>query len=153
MFADIIEDHAAWQPDRPSLLSESECFSYAELAQRINRYARWALSAGSSQATPSVFSCPVGRTTSQPGSVSPRVGGVAALINTKLVGPSLSHCVNVAEADHVILASDIADIFETALPYLTRVPKIWTLGGHAELDDHNAGTALDEILDAWTEVR
>ena len=61
-----------------------------------------------------------------------KIGGVAALINTKLVGPSLSHCINVAEADHVILASDIADVFETALPYLTRVPKIWALGGHAE---------------------
>jgi len=28
-----------------------------------------------------------------------RVGGVAALINTKLVGLSLSHCINVADAD------------------------------------------------------
>ena len=46
LFADIIEDHAARQPDRPCLLSETERFSYAELAQRINRYARWALSAG-----------------------------------------------------------------------------------------------------------
>src|SRR6201997_5907461 len=46
LFADIVEDHAARQPDHACLLSEIETFSYAELAQRINRYARWALSAG-----------------------------------------------------------------------------------------------------------
>src|SRR6202012_4872688 len=46
LFADIIDDHAARQPDHACLLSELETFSYAELAQRINRYARWALSAG-----------------------------------------------------------------------------------------------------------
>jgi fatty-acyl-CoA synthase len=148
LFADIIEDHAARQPDRPSLLSESECFSYAELAQRINRYARWALSAGIKSGDTVCLFMP-----GRPDYVAAwlgitKIGGVAALINTKLIGPSLSHCVNVAEADHVILASDIADVFETALPYLTRVPKIWTLGGHAKLDDHNAGTVLDDILDA-----
>ena len=31
---------------------------------------------------------------------------------------------------------------------MSRVPKIWILGGHAELDDHDAATALDEIVDA-----
>ena len=134
MFADIIEDHAARQPDRPSLLSETETFSYAALAQRINRYARWALSAGIKpgdtvclfmQSRPDYVAAWLGIT---------KIGGVAALINTKLVGPSLSHCINVAKADHVVLAADLAEVFETALPYLCKVPKIWLHGGHAELD-------------------
>jgi len=54
-----------------------------------------------------------------------KVGGVAALINTKLVGLSLSHCINVAAADHVILGHDLAAVFEEAAPHLKRVPKIW----------------------------
>src|SRR6185437_16464920 len=94
-----------------------------------NRYARWALQAGIGRGdTVCLFlpNCPdyvaawlgIGR-----------IGGVAALINTKLVGTSLAHCVNVAKADHVILAADLAGVFETALPYLGRVPKIWLLGG------------------------
>jgi fatty-acyl-CoA synthase len=147
LFADIIEDHAARQPDRPCLLSDTKCFSYAELVQRINRYARWALSAGIKSGDTVCLFMP-----GQPDYVAAwlgitRVGGVVALINTKLVGPSLSHCINVAEADHVILASNLAGVFETAVPYLSRVPKIWILGGHAELDDHDAATALDEIVD------
>src|SRR5258708_13608653 len=59
-----------------------------------------------------------------------KVGGVVALINTKLVGRSLSHCINVADADHVILADDLAGIFETARPDLNGAPKIWMHGGH-----------------------
>ena len=57
-----------------------------------------------------------------------RVGGVVALINTRLVGLSLSHCINVADADHVILAGELEGVFETALPYLNRAPKIWIHG-------------------------
>jgi fatty-acyl-CoA synthase len=59
---------------------------------------------------------------------------------------SLSHCINVAEADHVVLAADLADTFETALPYLSREPKLWIRGGHAELDTGDAAMALDDIL-------
>jgi fatty-acyl-CoA synthase len=36
-----------------------------------------------------------------------KIGGVTALINTKLVGQSLSHFINVAAADHVVLAADL----------------------------------------------
>jgi fatty-acyl-CoA synthase len=46
LFADLIEDWSERQPDCPGLISETETFSYRTLAERINRYARWALSAG-----------------------------------------------------------------------------------------------------------
>src|SRR6202165_3056497 len=46
LFADAVEDWSKRQPDRPALISEIETFSYRTLAERINRYARWALSAG-----------------------------------------------------------------------------------------------------------
>jgi fatty-acyl-CoA synthase len=75
-----------------------------------------------------------------------KVGGVAALINTKLIGLSLSHCINVAQADHVILAAELAEIFETAMPYLSRVPKLW-IHGNADEAGLDRGTALDGILD------
>jgi non-ribosomal peptide synthetase component F len=39
LFADIIADWAARQPDRPALLSDHETFSYRELNERIRRYA------------------------------------------------------------------------------------------------------------------
>jgi fatty-acyl-CoA synthase len=153
LFADIVEDHAARQPDRPALLSDMETFSYRALADRINRYARWALSAGIKAGDIVCLFMPT-----RPDYVAAwlgitKIGGVAALINTKLVGLSLSHCINVAQADHVILAADLAAVFETTLPYLNRVPKMWVHGGSAgqtgddaTIEPDDTHIALDEIL-------
>src|ERR1700688_4389275 len=134
LFADVVDDWAERQPDRPALISDLETFSYRALAARINQYARWALVAGLAPGDTVCLLMP-----SRPEYVAAwlgisRVGGVVALINTKLVGSSLSHCVNVANADHVIVASELADIFEAARPYLDRVPKIWMHGGKSEAD-------------------
>ena len=150
LFSDVVEDHAARQPDQPSLLSDTETFSYGALSDRINRYARWAGSAGITSGETVCLFMP-----NRPDYIAAwlgitKVGGVAALINTKLIGMSLSHCINVAEADHVILAVELAEIFETAMPYLGRVPKLWIHGGNtnqAGVDTGEGGTALDEILD------
>jgi fatty-acyl-CoA synthase len=129
LFADVVEDWSRRQPDRPALISEAGTFSYGKLAGRINRYARWALSAGIEagdtvcllmENRPDYIAAWLGIT---------KVGGVVALINTKLVGPSLSHCINLAGADHVILAGELAELFETARPHLRRAPKIWIHGG------------------------
>jgi fatty-acyl-CoA synthase len=150
LFADIVEQHAARQPDRPALLSDTETFGYGALAVRINRYARWAHSAGIKPGDTVCLFMP-----SRPDYVAAwlgisKVGGVVALINTKLIGPSLSHCINLAAADHVILAAELADVFETAMAYLDRVPQIWIHGGDADaagLAPGDGGTALDDILE------
>ena len=131
LFADVVEDWAARQPERPGLISDTETFSYRTLTERVNRYARWALSAGIKPGDTVCLFMP-----GRPDYVAAwlgitKVGGVAALINTKLVGPSLSHCINVAAADHVILAHDLAAVFETAASQLKRAPKIWLHGNNA----------------------
>jgi fatty-acyl-CoA synthase len=141
LFADVVEDWAERQPDRPALVAEAEALSYRALAERINRYARWALSAGIEPGDTVCLLMP-----SRPDYIAAwlgltKVGGVVALINTKLVGRSLSHCINVADADHVILADDLASVFETALPYLNRAPKIWIHGRHG------SEASLDAALD------
>ena len=143
LFADLVEDWSKRQPDRPALISETETFSYWALAGRINRYARWALSAGIEAGDTVCLFMP-----SRPDYVAAwlgitRVGGVVALINTKLVGPSLSHCINVADADHVILAEELVSVFETALPHLNRAPKIWIHGGH--FNEATIDAALDRV--------
>src|ERR1700675_1141898 len=140
LFADVVEDWAERQPDRPALISEAGTFTYRTLAERINRYARWALSAGIEAGDTVCLLLP-----SRPDYIAAwlgigKVGGVVALINTKLVGLSLSHCINVADADHVILADDLAGVFEGALPYLNRAPKIWIHGQGKE-------ASIDAVLD------
>jgi len=125
VFADIVEDWAARQPDHPALLSDFETFSYRDLSERINRYARWALSAGVGKGdTVCLF------TPGQPDYLAAwlgitKVGGVAALINTKLVGSSLAHCIDVAAAGHIIVGQDVAAVFEKVQPFLKRTPRVW----------------------------
>jgi fatty-acyl-CoA synthase len=143
LFADIVEDWARRAPDRSCLISETETFDYRTLAERINCYARWALSAGIKAGDTVCLVMP-----SRPDYLAAwlgitKVGGVVALINTKLLGPSLAHCINVADADHVILAHDLAAVFETALPHLKRAPKIWIHGGNSNRASIDA--ALEKI--------
>jgi fatty-acyl-CoA synthase len=143
LFADIVEDRSKRQPDSPALISESDTFSYRTLADRINRYARWALSAGIEAGETVCLIMP-----SRPDYIAAwlgitKVGGIVALINTRLVGLSLSHCLNVADADHVILDEELGGMFETALPHLNRAPKIWIHGGHN--NEASIGAALEQI--------
>jgi fatty-acyl-CoA synthase len=141
LFADLVEAWAGRQPDRPCLVSDRETLSYRAFADRVNRYARWALSAGIGAGdTVCLFmpGCPdyiaawLGIT---------RVGGVAALVNTRLVGSSLSHCINVAGADHIILGQELAAAFDEVLPHLGRAPKIWRHGSNV------IGTGIEAALE------
>jgi fatty-acyl-CoA synthase len=141
LFADVVEAWSERQPDRLSLISDTETFSYRVLAERINRYARWALAAGIKTGDTVCLLMP-----SRPDYLAAwlgisKVGGVVALINTKLIGLSLSHCINVADADHIILAADLASVFETAAPHLNRAAKIWIHGDAANPTSIDAALA------------
>jgi fatty-acyl-CoA synthase len=141
LFADLIEDWAERAPDRPALLSDVETFSYRALAERIRRYARWARSVGASSGKTVCLLLPSRADYVAAWLGVSSVGGVAALINTRLVGASLAHCINVANADHIILAAELAEAFEAARPLLARVPTIWLHGGAPE-------TGIEAALDA-----
>ena len=132
LFADIVDDWAARQGDRPALMSDGESLTYRALAERINRYARWALAAGIKRGDTVALIMPTRADYIAAWLGISRVGGVVALINTRLVGLSLAHCINVAKADHIILADELTDTFETARPHLARVSKIWADASLAE---------------------
>jgi fatty-acyl-CoA synthase len=132
LFSDVVEEWSLRHGDRPALMSHAETFSYRSLAERINRYARWALAAGIQTGD-----CVCLLMTSRPEYIAAwlgitKVGGIVALINTKLVGTSLSHCINVVRAGHVIVAADLADVFKTAVPNLDPVPRTWFHGGDGD---------------------
>jgi fatty-acyl-CoA synthase len=140
LFADIVEDWATKQPDRPALISETESFSYRVLAERINRYARWALSAGVKPGDRVCLIMPA-----RPDYVAAwlgisRVGGVVALINTRLVGQSLAHCINVASAGHFILADEQVEKFQAARPHIDPAARVYLVGrGKACIEGELAG--------------
>ena len=138
LFADFVDQWAQRQPHRVALLSDGSDFTYAELAARINRYARWAMEIGAGPGVticllmpncPDYLACWLGIS---------RIGATVALINTRLVGRSLAHCIEVGRPDHIVLAGECIEAFSTARPYLSRLPQVWSFGADGVGDDLNA---------------
>jgi fatty-acyl-CoA synthase len=132
VFPIVVEELAEKFGDAPALLSVREHFSYRQLGERSNRYARWTrgqnLAMGETVCLlmpnrPEYMAIWLGVT---------RAGGVVALLNTNLTGPSLAHCINIVEPKHVIVAAELAPAFASARPHLTTEAKIWSHGGDGE---------------------
>src|SRR5947209_17778576 len=128
VFPSVIDDLADKFMDAPALLSDREKLTYRELAERSNRYARWALAQGLNKGEavcllmanrPEYMAIWLGIT---------RVGGVVALLNTNLSGPSLAHCINIVAPKHLIVAVELLDRLTAAIPNLEGAAKIWVHG-------------------------
>jgi fatty-acyl-CoA synthase len=120
--------------DKLALLSDRECLTYNELAGRARRYARWALEQCVSKGDvvgllmpnrPEYLAIWLGIT---------RVGGVVSLLNTNLAGQSLAHCIQAASAKHLIVAAELADEVNAALPHLAAPLQVWIHGCHEGID-------------------
>lgn len=133
ILATIIDDLADRYGDAPALLSDLECFTYRELGERSNQYSRWALDQGIAKGDvvgllmtnrPEYFAIWLGIT---------RVGGVVALLNTYLVGPSLAHSLNIVSPKHLIVTGELAHQLDTAVGTLAGSPRVWIHGAdHAK---------------------
>ncbi|MDE2378039.1 long-chain-acyl-CoA synthetase [Bradyrhizobium sp.] len=142
LFADVVEDWAQRQPDRAALVTENAIVDYRALAARINRYARWARGAGVAKGEAVGLIMPNGADYVAAWLGISRIGGVVALINTRLVGQSLAHCIDVARPRHIVVAHDLADTLTTAMPHLASTATIWTHG------DERAERSIDAALAA-----
>lgn len=85
-FATVLEDLAERFGQAPALLSDGESLTYRALADRTNRYARWALAQGLGAGDVVCLFMP-----NCPDYVAiwagiTRAGGVVALVNTNLTG-------------------------------------------------------------------
>ncbi|WP_407187166.1 long-chain-acyl-CoA synthetase [Bradyrhizobium centrosematis] len=142
LFADVIDDWAQRQPDRLALLTDDTSLDYAALSKRINRYARWARSVGLAKGDTVALIMPNGVDYVAAWLGISRVGGVVALLNTKLVGPSLAHCIDVAKPAHIIAAHELMGTLDGAAPHLNTEAKVWTHG------DSRSDRAIDVALAA-----
>ena len=127
-FPKVVDELADRHGDAPALLSDRERFSYRDLAERSNRYARWALAQDLAKGDtvcllmpnrPEFLALWLGVT---------RVGGVVALLNTNLTGHALAHCINVVTPKHIIVAAELLAALETARPHLTGTATWWLHG-------------------------
>ena len=142
LFADVVDDWARRQPDHAALVTDDATLDYAGLSKRINRYARWARSVGVIKGDTVGLIMPNGIDYVAAWLGISRVGGVAALLNTKLVGRSLAHCIDVAKPSHIIVAHALTETLDSAMPHLKTAAKIWTHG------DARSARAIDVALAA-----
>lgn len=140
LFVDVVDDWAQRQPDRVALVTDDASLSYEGLSKRINRYARWARSAGVAKGDTVALIMPNGIDYVAAWLGISRVGAVVALINTKLVGQSLAHCVDVAKPAHIIVAHELAEVLDSASPHLKTEAKVWTHG------DISSERAIEVVL-------
>jgi len=127
----LIEELAARHGEKPALISDAETLTYRGLAERANRYARWALAQGLRKGEvvcllmpnrPEYLAIWLGIT---------GAGGAVALLNTNLSGPSLAHCIDLVAPKHIITAAVLGPALASAEPHLATKPKIWVHGESA----------------------
>ena len=132
VFPYVVDELAQQYGDAPALLSARENFSYRTLAERTNKYARWALGQNIEKGDvvcvlmpnrPEFLAIWLGIT---------KVGGIAALLNTNLVGASLAHCIDIVAPKHIVVAAEMFEIFAAVRPLLKSHARIWVHGERAE---------------------
>ena len=128
----VIEELAEQFGSAPALLSDHERLSYRELAERSNRYARWALGQGLDEGDvvglfmpnrPEYLAIWLGIT---------RVGGIVALLNTNVTGSALAHCVDIVAPKHIIAAAELIGPLSAALLGREAAVKIWAHGAGSD---------------------
>jgi fatty-acyl-CoA synthase len=151
VFPAVIEELAERFGDAPALISDREQLSYRGLSERANRYARWARREGLGKGEAVCLLMP-----NRPeymavwiGIIS--AGGVAALINTNLIGTALAHCIDIAAPKHVIVAAECTASFAAAQTLMKTRPKVWAHGDGAEAG--GLGPRLDREIDAPSRER
>ncbi|MBV9247747.1 MAG: long-chain-acyl-CoA synthetase [Acetobacteraceae bacterium] len=149
-FPTLIEELAERFGSAPALLSDEECFTYADLAIRCRQYARWAIQQDLSHGDvvclflpncPDYMAIWLGLS---------RLGVVTALLNTALSGLSLIHAINTVRPRHVIAGPSLADAVAAVLPRLDFRLRCWVHGeearGFARLDLQAAPAASTPIM-------
>jgi fatty-acyl-CoA synthase len=148
--ATLIADVATHFAARPALLADDETLTYAALAERINRYARWALQQGlgAGQVVCLLLpNCPdyaaiwLGITA---------VRGVVALVNPNLTGDALLHAMSVVAPRHVIVGAGLDGAVAEQRDRLPGELQVWSHGpgGQWPRIDAHAATLSAEPLRA-----
>jgi fatty-acyl-CoA synthase len=115
-------------PMSPALLSDRESLSYRALAERSNRYSRWAL--GQGLATGDVVCLLMANCADYMATWLgiTRVGGIVSLVNTNLVGNQLAYAIDLVAPRCVIVGGEFIAAFVAVLPKLTSRVRCWVHG-------------------------
>jgi fatty-acyl-CoA synthase len=139
--AKLVETHG----DRPALMSRHESFTYRELSERANRYARWALAQNLAKGDAVALIMPNRPEYAAIWLGISSVGGVVSLINTNLRSGALAHCINVASPKHIIVDAESLDALVSAAGQIESSPKVWSHGS-------DAFTRIDHAIENFSSV-
>ena len=123
--ADRIEERVARHPHRTFLTYAGRRMSYGELNAASNRVAHWALAQGLRagdvvallmENRPEYLCVWMGLA---------KLGVVTALINTNLAGRALDHALRTADADHLIVGSELVDALASLGPEPAPGLRVW----------------------------
>ena len=127
--ADLFERSAQRHADRPAILygesGEPVAVSFAELDAMANRVAWWALDRGLRHGDPVALLME-----NRPAFVATwlglaKVGVIAGLLNTNLVGKALAHALSTSQARILIAGTECLDHLASSLSDLATPPEIW----------------------------
>lgn len=128
---DVLEKAVDDYADKIAFQFEGRSLTYRQFDDLANRYAHWAVDLGLKRGdSVALFmgNCPdyvaiwVGLL---------KAGMVVALINSNLIGQALAHCVDISNADHVIVEAELAPAMTSAKHLLTRKVTIWSCLGES----------------------
>jgi fatty-acyl-CoA synthase len=139
----VIDELAESAGDAPALVSEEETLSYAALAERSRRYARWALA---ERVQPGETVCLL--MPNRPEYLAvwlgiSRVGGVVALLNTNLRGSGLAHAITVARPGHVIVDERLLGALGGLDQETLKRLRVWTVNRAGHGKSGKFGTPLE----------
>lgn len=136
-------------PERIAFEFEGARLTYADFDALTNRYARWARDLGLARGE-----CVALFMSNRPEFVAAWIGlakvGVAtALVNNTQTGKALAHSIEVSEARHVILGSELAEAYHAVADQLSRPLTVWATGGPVQsahdLDERLRGHSGNRI--------
>ena len=146
LLAHAVEAWAEVQPQAPALLSEAASLTYADLAARARRYARWALAQGLAKGEVVALMAPGGPDYVAAWLGLSRVGVIVALINTNLRSAALAHCLAAARPRAVIADPALVEAATEASAEIDPAPRLWIQGVDGDLEPALAA-AGDEAFD------
>ncbi len=118
-----IEQMAEIRGEAPALLSDRASMTYVQLAQRIRKYARWAIAQDLGKGDvvcllaenqPEYLACWLGLVSS---------GVVVSLLNTSLAGTSLAHSIRIVSPKMILADSVHTTVIESALPHMAETAR------------------------------
>jgi fatty-acyl-CoA synthase len=113
---------------RPAMTFEGRTVTYAELDGMANRFAHWAKGQNIRRGQTVALFMPNRLEYFAIWYGLSKIGVVTALINNQLSGLPLAHCLNISQANHVIVDAETSPVFEAAKSLIDRTLQQWVLG-------------------------